>query len=219
MVISYYAWSLYSHTSTYLVYFHTFSYWFKVPTNSDRVWPPVLAMPDFFKKKLCSKLCSFLQTMLILKFGKKKTHLNNYPTNKWKVNSFTLFISRNFGVHNSLLNSLNITILQSICSDGWMLKGINLLKQENCLTILKLKQSWATELVGLISCVPGHFLCRYPGPMIACSRRSDRGPTGQRDVSRKKKQRGGGVPLFPPYLFFSLSSFAPHSTIRTPGTG
>ena len=36
----------------------------------------------------------------------------------------------------------------------------------------------------------------------------------QKDVSRKKKQ-GGGVGG----IFFSLFSFAPHSTIRTPGTG
>ena len=39
--------------------------------------------------------------------------------------------------------------------------------------------------------------------------------TVQRDVRRKETTRGG-VPLFL-LVFFSLFSFAPHSTIRTPG--
>ena len=63
---------------------------------------------------------------------------------------------------------------------------------------------------------------------LACSRNSDRGDNAKR-CEQEKKKRGAGVgvkaknllspsPSFPPY-FFSLSSFAPHSTIRTPGTG
>ena len=64
---------------------------------------------------------------------------------------------------------------------------------------------------------------------VVCSRRSDRGDTTKRCQKKKKKHRGGGLgvkakervpPSLPPYFFFSsLSSFAPHSTIRTPGTG
>ena len=50
---------------------------------------------------------------------------------------------------------------------------------------------------------------------LACSRRSDHVGTVQRDARRKKNE--GWVPVFL-LVFFSLFSFAPHSTIRTLGT-
>ena len=66
---------------------------------------------------------------------------------------------------------------------------------------------------------------------VDCPTRSDRGDSAKR-CEQEKKQLGGGVgvrarklgvssspsPSFPLYFFLSLSSFAPHSTIRTPGT-
>ena len=58
---------------------------------------------------------------------------------------------------------------------------------------------------------------RKEGPSLAvyvvgCSRRSDRGDSAKR-CEQKKTTRGWGR------VYFSLSSLAPHSTIRTPGTG
>ena len=47
--------------------------------------------------------------------------------------------------------------------------------------------------------------------VVACSRRSDRGDSAKR-CEQKKTTRGWGR------VCFSLSSLAPHSTIRTPGT-
>ena len=63
---------------------------------------------------------------------------------------------------------------------------------------------------------------------VVCSSRSDRGDTTKRCEKKKKKKkqpRGWGrgesassLPLFL-LIFFSLPSFASHSTIRKPGTG
>ena len=50
------------------------------------------------------------------------------------------------------------------------------------------------------------------GLRVACSMRSDRGDSAKR-CEQKKTTRGWGR------VCFSLSSLAPHSTIRTPGTG
>ena len=62
---------------------------------------------------------------------------------------------------------------------------------------------------------------------LACSRRSDRGDSAKRCEQKKQTTRGWGrgeseglsLSLFSSSFFFSLSSFAPHSTIRTPGIG
>ena len=70
--------------------------------------------------------------------------------------------------------------------------------------------------------------------LLACSRHSDCGDGANRCEQTKKTARGWGrgqmtfwkltSQMFPPLslfllIFFPLSYFAPHSTIRTPGTG
>ena len=55
--------------------------------------------------------------------------------------------------------------------------------------------------------------------IIACSRRSDRGDSAKRCGVRERERESLYFSLFSSLFYFSLSSFAPHSTVQTPGTG
>ena len=73
-------------------------------------------------------------------------------------------------------------------------------------------------LICIISCFHSlHMALRKEGRslevyVVTCSRRSDRGDSAKK-CEQKQTTRGWGR------VCFSLSSLAPHSTIRTPGTG
>ena len=65
------------------------------------------------------------------------------------------------------------------------------------------------------------FMCTPPLPVPGVQIGGAAGDSGKRCEHKKTTTRGwdrGESPLFL-FIFSSLSSFAPHSTIRTPGTG